>query len=128
MTSFQEVKVPNASYSKLVDEHGSVGVVLTNNYGMGWSSSEWKSDHKPRMMFDSRLVLYVLSGDNTRSRKDAYEDLMKTIFPERDPDSYMPGCHGAFTQLKVEFVPKNTVFTVAENDGAEFIVTDIFTA
>lgn len=125
MTSFQEVKVPNASYSKLVDEHGSVGVVLTNNYGGGWSSNVSNSSTKARMMFDSRLVRYVLSGDNKRARKDAYEDLMKTIFPELD---YIRKLFSGFTQLEVKFVPMNTLFTVRENDGMEQIDTNIFTA
>lgn len=125
MTSFQEVKVPNASYSKLVDEHGSVGVVLTNNYGGGWSSNVSNSSTKARMMFDSRLVRYVLSGDNKCARKDAYEDLMKTIFPELD---YIRKLFSGFTQLEVKFVPMNTLFTVRENDGMEQIDTNIFTA
>ena len=125
MTSFQEVKVPNASYSKLVDEHGSVGVLLTNNHGGGWSSNVSNSSTKARMMFDSRLVRYVLSGDNQRASEDAYGGLMQTLFPELD---YIDHLFSGFTQLDVRFVPMNTLFTVAQNDGAELIVTDIFTA
>ena len=121
----QEVTVPNTSYSKLVAEDGSVAVVLANDYGGGWSSSEWNSSIKHQMMFDSRLARYVLSYEYTRIfareseqvQKNIYMDLMNSIFP----DNY-PGSFSSFTQLTVKFIPKGTLFRIKEYDGLESVV------
>ena len=123
--TFQEVEVPNESYSKVVDKNGSVAVVLTNDYGSGWSTC---SKYKAKMMFDSKIVWCVYTGFNKSLTEDEYNEwMMETIFPEID-DGYIPGCFSSFRQLTVEFIPKNTMFTISENDGAEHIVYDIFIA
>jgi hypothetical protein len=115
----QEVKVPNTSYFKLVAEDGSVAVVLAGDYGGGWSSSESDSSVKTQMMFDSRIVRYVLSGENKNISQEDYNDLMKTIFP--DLGYYRGDCDGFFS-LTVKFIPKDTLFRIQEYDGIESIV------
>jgi hypothetical protein len=115
----QEVKVPNASYSKLVAEDGSVAVVLSGDYGSGWSTETSDSSVKPQLMFDSRIVRYVLSGENKNICQDDYNDLMKTIFPDL---GYDPGDFDGFCALTVTFIPKDTLFRIDQYDGAESIV------
>lgn len=115
----QEVKVPNTTYSKLVAEDGSVAVVLSGDYGYGWSSSESDSSVKHQLMLDSRIVRYVLSGENKNICENDYNDLMKTIFPEL---GYVPGDFDGFCALTVKFIPKNTLFRIQEYDGLESIV------
>ncbi len=118
----QEVKVPNTSYSKLVAEDGSVAVLMTNDYA-GWSSWEDPSV-KHQMMFDSRIVRYVLSGENKKICENDYNDLMKTIFPllKNSFVEYSPGSIGAFWELTVKFIPKDTLFRIGkDHDEGEYL-------
>jgi len=131
----QEVKVPNASYSKLVAEDGSVAVLLTGDYGGGWSTDTYDSIIKHKLMFDSRIALYVLSDEykntfthkyvrNEKLNKDKlkkiYQDLMNDVFSDTDFDSsYL---FSSFANLRVTFIPKDTLFRIDQYDGAESIV------
>jgi hypothetical protein len=141
MTSFQEVKVPNTSYSKLVSEDGSVAVLLASDR-YPWTSSvfdinkEQEKRIKEQMLFDSRIALYVLSDEyktlfNLRKfqrecefakAEKIYEVLMKTIFPDIDLNCNLYFSFGSFSELKVVFVPKNKAFRIDEYDGCESIV------
>jgi hypothetical protein len=139
MNSFQEVKVPNTSYSKLVDEDGSVAVLLASDRNP-WTSNVFDLNKqqekriKEQMLFDSRIALYVLSDEyktvfdlhklqcESAQEKKTYEKLMKTIFPDIDLNSNHYFSFGSFAELKVVFVPKNKAFRIDEYDGTESIV------
>ncbi len=139
MTSFQEVKVLNTSYSKLVADDGSVAVVLSSGHA-GWSSNVYDHNKQQKklieeqMLFDSRIALYVLSDEyktifnwhrlksESAQAKKIYENLMKTVFPDINLNSDEYFSFMSFAELKVIFIPKNTSFRINEYDGAEGIV------
>jgi hypothetical protein len=139
MNSFQEVKVPNTSYSKLVYEDGFVAVILASDR-YPWTSNvfdinkEQEKRIKEQMLFDSRIALYVLSDEyktvfdwrknqhESAQAEKIYEILMKNIFPDIDLNSNLYFSFESFSELKVVFVPKNTAFRIDEYDGSERIV------
>ncbi len=126
-TNYKLVPVPNTSYSKVVLEDGKVAVLIHGGYGRGWSTGNVPLGKKHQYIFDSRIVLYVLSDEyntlfnshepitNTASLV-AYDDLMNSIFP----DEISPGPN-AFSKLVVDFIPENTRFRINEYDGSECV-------
>ncbi len=121
--NYKEVPVPNTSYSKVVLEDGTVAVLVHAYYGSGWSTNYIFSPTKQQYVFDSRIVLYVLSDEfkknfSIRKITDAstkiYEDMMNSIFP----DISYP-CVDSFAKLVVKFIPENKMFRIHEYDGAE---------
>ncbi len=125
--NYKLVPVPNTSYSKVVLEDGNVAVLIHGEYGRGWSTGNIPLGKKHQYIFDSRIVLYVLSDEfkqlfnsdepitNTASLV-AYDDLMNSIFP----DEISPGPN-AFSKLVVDFIPENTRFRINEYDGSECV-------
>ncbi len=135
--NYKEVPVPNTSYSKVVLEDGNVAIIIHPHHGGGWSTGFYSydddsDDNKQQLIFDSRLVLYLLSDEyktlftqKTSSRIykplpdaaiKAYEELMSSIFPHienLDHDA------STFKKLAVRFIPEHTRFRITEYDGAE---------
>jgi hypothetical protein len=131
LINYKEVPVPNTSYSKVVLEDGTVAILIHADHGAGWSSSCACPDNKKhQFVFDSRLVLFVLSDKfktlfNRRNRITAeavcaYQDLMTPIFPDLE-DYYSIKDANIFSRLEVRFIPENTPFRITEYDGAEGI-------
>ncbi len=126
INNYKEVTVPNTSYSKVVFEDGTVAVLVHTYYGGGWSTNYFDSPTKQHQyVFDSRIVLYVLSDEfkkhfSTRKITDeatkTYEDMMNSIFP-----NMIHPCVDSFAKLVVKFIPENTMFRIHEYDGAEGI-------
>ncbi len=121
--NYKVVPVPNTSYLKVVLEDGTVAVLIHGEYGGGWSTGFVPPDKKHQYIFDSRIVLFVLSDEykklfnaHKKNTNTAYEDLMNSIFP----DEISPGPK-AFSRLVVKFIPENTQFRITEYDGAEAV-------
>lgn len=125
--NYKLVPVPNTSYSKVLLEDGTVAVLIHCGYGGGWSTGYVPPGKEHQYIFDSRIILYVLSDEYKtlfNSRKqitstaslEAYDNLMNSIFP----DEISPGPK-AFSRLVVKFIPENTQFRITEYDGAEAV-------
>ncbi len=129
LINYKEVPVPNTSYSKVVLEDGHVAVILHRDYGGGWSTGYY-SEHSHQLIFDSRLVLYLLSNEyktlfNTRkpiteAATHAYQKLMSSIFPDMELFNNDSNAR-TFAKLAVDFIPENTLFRITEYDGAESV-------
>ena len=124
INNYNEVKVPNADYSKLVTSDGRVAVLYSPGYGSGWSTHYYKNKHQ--LIFDSRIILYVLSSqfqsyfDENATREELfrkYHRLMLSVFPDAEE---IPSLD-AFKQLSVAYLPLNTMFRINEYDGSESI-------
>ncbi len=82
--NYEEFPVPNTSYSKIILEDGRVAVIVHSNHGNGWSTCFSNKYVKNKLIFDSRLVLYILSAEFQRLfNQRQYRDL-----PEKEPDSW----------------------------------------
>ncbi len=128
--NYKEVSVPNTTYSKVVLEDGHVAIIIHPVFGGGWSTGYHAYDHNQQFIFDSRIVLYLLSDEykklftqNTRisdAAIKAYAELTRSIFPHME--NFDPDCGvRTFTQLVVSFIPEHTRFRIKEYDGAESI-------
>jgi hypothetical protein len=87
-----------------VERDGKVAVLVSHGFGAGWST--WNSEHAAAFCMDARLVQPVLDGDRDRAAKVAVE-----LFP----DAYTGGAD----DLRVEWLPKGTIFEIDEYDGSE---------
>jgi len=86
---------------------GKVAVLISPNYGAGWST--WAEDaHKETLCMDARLVYLVLDG-----RRDEAASLAKKLIPE----VYTGGAK----DLTIEWVTQGQQFEVEEYDGYETI-------
>jgi len=83
---------------------GKVGVVVSPDYGAGWST--WNFDYREELCMDSNIVQAVLNGDLEKA-KDYVE--------ETYPDAYT----GRYSNLVVEWVPEGMQFEIKEYDGHE---------
>jgi hypothetical protein len=122
---YTEVPVPNTSYSKIVLEDGTVAILVHDNYGSGWSTGYY-SDNARQLIFDSRIILYVLSNEfkeyftsqkrTTDKALQIYENLMRPIFPKMDYPTA-----DTFSKLSVKFIPERALFRINEYDGVESV-------
>jgi len=97
-------------YSKRYDEHGNVAVLISGDFGAGWST--WAdTDEREALLFDCRIVDAVLAEKSILEIESLCKELGYT--------SYMGGADG----LTVRWVEPGTRFTVEEYDGAESLRT-----
>lgn len=94
-----------------------VGVLLTHNFGAGWSS--WSGDYG--LAYDKRVIDFWIRnhdvkniGDNEQLRHE-WEDIFAKW-------GYYHPCFYGFDSLKLDFVPKGKKFRINEYDGLEQIV------
>ena len=125
--NYKKVPVANTSYSKIVLENDEVAILICDNK---WSTGHWNNNTtKRQLIFDSEIILYVLSADFkelfnprypiTEIANELYNEFMRELFP--DPDVIFPSVE-AFSMLSVSFIPKNTIFNIQENEyGGEII-------
>ena len=95
-------------YEKRYNEEGQVAVLISPGFGAGWST--WASDSAEAMIFDSRLVDYVLTN-GTEGLANYAMDL--------GYDSYMGGAK----DVEVIWLDAGTRFVIEEYDGSESIRT-----
>jgi hypothetical protein len=126
---YKEINIPDKSYCKLVTSDGHTAVLVSPAYGGGWSTGTYEPDIKHQLIFDSQIVLFVLSQefkDNYKryninaEAKYKYEEFITSIIPHIC-ESYIPSVD-AFKNLAVKFIPENTMFHIKEYDGAEEVV------
>lgn len=89
---------------------GEVAVLVSPDYGSGWST--WNNDKYPRtdMVFSPELVTAVLAG----AKPEELVTLAKNLFP----DAYTNGAG----QLTVEWIPEGAEFIIDEHDGWEVVM------
>jgi len=95
-------------YEKRYNEQGQVAVLISPGFGAGWST--WSGEHAEAMIFDSRLVDYVLLNDTIGLGEYAQS---------LGYDSYMGGAE----DVEVIWVDAGTRFVIEEYDGSESILT-----
>lgn len=98
------------NYSKRYDDNGNVAVLISPGFGAGWSTWCSVDDQREAMLFDSRLVDFVLSH-GAGGLGDYAESL--------GYDSYMGGAD----DVHVEWLEPGTRFLIEEYDGSESIRT-----
>jgi hypothetical protein len=127
----KEVEFPGKNYSKLITSDHHVVVLYSpgksNGQGNRWSNFTINNEYKHQLVFDSRIVMYVLSSDfnstfsgkkMTSETEAYYRRFMKYVFP-----SNLIPSNDSFTHLQVQFIPENTSFGIKGHvDGDEEIV------
>lgn len=123
----KEDEFPGKNYSKLVTSDGLVAVLYSPGQGNRWSNFPINDEHKHQLVFDSRIVMYVLSydfkstfsGKKMTSETEAYyRQLMKYVFP-----SNLIPSNDSFSHLKVQFIPENIYFGIkCHIDGDEEVI------
>lgn len=89
-----------------VERDGKVAVLYSPGYGAGWST--WTEEHAEALTFDPQIVAALLADNRAEAAR---------IAAEKYPDMYL----GGLDSLKVEWIPKGTVFEIVEYDGSESI-------
>jgi hypothetical protein len=89
-----------------VERDGMVGVLISPDYGAGWST--WNSEeHRETLCMDAEIVQAVLDGDKAKAVKIAHQ---------KCDDLY----DGAFKDsMTVVWVKKGAAFEIDEYDGSE---------
>lgn len=98
------------NYEKRYDEEGNVAVLISPNFGAGWST--WsRGEDTEALLFDSRLVDAVLA----KMPAEEFVEYCKTL----GYDLYTGGAK----DLEVVWLEQGTRFVVEEYDGSESIRT-----
>lgn len=92
---------------KYYNEDGELGVLVSYGYGAGWST--WNDKE---LAYDKRIVDKWLENVSVDEMCNFVESL-----------GYKRPYMGGYRQLKLEFVPRGTVFHIDEYDGYESIET-----
>jgi hypothetical protein len=139
----KEVIIPDKSYSKLITYDGRVAIAYSPGYGIGWSTKMCSTPAiNHQLTFDSRITLYVLSQEfkdyyengevrfiDDKQKSNKYKKFIEAIIPDI---GYRAPYLSAFMQLKIKFIPENTMFRINEYDGSEsveiFDPTDYYTS
>ena len=122
---YKEVSIPGKTYSKLITSDGRVAVLFSPGNGSTWSTQVYNSAIEHQMIFDIRIILYVLSQEFKKYYADCeylYKQFIKSIIPNMR-EWNIPDV-SAFIQLEVVFIPENTMFRIKDYDGSESV--DIF--
>lgn len=87
--------------------NGQVAVLISPDYGAGWST--WNHEYPAEeLMFDPGLVLLVEEGNTEK---------IETYATLKWPNAYL----GGLRNICVEWVNQGTAFRINEYDGAESI-------
>lgn len=92
---------------KYYNENGELGVLISVGYGAGWST--WNNEE---LAYDKRIIEKWLE----RPTADEMSDYVGSLGYKRP---YM----GGYSSLRLEFVPRGTLFCIHEYDGAESVET-----
>lgn len=97
-------------FQRRYDDQGLVAVLISGGFGAGWSTWCSTDSQREAMLFDSRLVDFVLSH-GAEGLGDYAESL--------GYDTYMGGADS----VRVEWLEPGTRFLVEEYDGSESLRT-----
>lgn len=97
-------------FEKRYNDQGQVAILVSPGFGAGWSTWCHNPAQVEGMLFDSRLVDYVLT-QGTESMESYAESL-----------GY-EGYFGGASDLEVIWIDQGTRFTVEEYDGSESVRT-----
>lgn len=98
------------NYSKRYDDQGLVAVLISPGFGAGWSTWCSVDSQREAMLFDSRLVDYILQT-GTQGLGEYAESL--------GYDTYMGGAE----DIRIEWLEPGTRFLIEEYDGSESLRT-----
>jgi hypothetical protein len=109
----QQVGTQEESTMKKVIRDGKVAVIVSPDFGAGWSSwySGGDDEFEDMMLFHPRLVELVEAGCNS----EITEELMTELFG-REEYAYL-----STEDLTIEWLDVGTAFRVHEYDGSETI-------
>ena len=109
--------------NKYINKNGDVAVLISNDYGAGWST--WNSKYAEAMAFDPEIVKIIM--DNPIRNLDNFslrsEDLkrVKELASVKYPEAYLGGIDDG---LSIEWLKPGTDFLIHEYDGSESIWTE----
>lgn len=92
---------------KYYNENDELGVLISHDFGAGWST--WNDKE---LAYDKRIVEKWLEGVSSSDMCDYVESL-----------GYARPYMGGYENLELAFVARGTVFRIYEYDGSEFIET-----
>lgn len=102
----------NITVEKYYHEDGKVAVLVSSDWGAGWSSWNRELRLTEFLLFDRRLVELV----QAQAPEDAAEHLMRELGV--DPMPYL----GGWNDLEIVWVTPGTQFRIHEYDGKETLV------
>jgi hypothetical protein len=92
---------------KYYNEKGELGVLVSYGFGAGWST--WNDKE---LAYDKRIIEKWLEDVTSDEMCDYVESL-----------GYKRPYMGGYRDLRLEFIPKGTMFCIHEYDGAESVET-----
>lgn len=97
-------------FERRYDDQGLVAVLISPGFGAGWSTWCSADSQREAMLFDSRLVDYIL-----QTGTEGFGAFAESL----GYDTYM----GGVDDIQVEWLEPGTRFLVDEYDGSESIRT-----
>lgn len=91
-------------------KNGKVGILISPDYGAGWST--WNPECRDEMIFSPEIIELV-------ERKASFEEIEAKAKELFGKDAFLDGARG----LTVEYLPIGTPFVIRVHDGAESIET-----
>lgn len=98
------------SYQKY-EIDGKIGVVISSDFGAGWSTWCSNSEIAERMLFDAEIVKLILAG-----KEDEAKDYVLT---------FAPYVYVGADKLTVLFISKGVAFSINDYDGCESVYMSI---
>lgn len=89
------------------NENGELGVLISVGFGAGWST--WNDTE---IAYDKRIIEKWLENISSDEMCDYIENL-----------GYARPYMGGYENLRLEFIPRGTMFCIHEYDGAESVET-----
>jgi hypothetical protein len=107
---------------KYIREDGKVAVLVSPEYGAGWSTEAYQDHEKGFLLFDKTLVEMFLEFDSEEPKNEHSLE----IFKEK-VNAYLVGVGieiylGGLSDVCVEWLNPGTEFVVNQNDGHEWLV------
>lgn len=93
---------------KYYNQNGELAVLISPGFGAGWST--WNDEG---IAYDKRVVEYWLNENPTS------EEMKEFLESIGYSNTYM----GGYSSLRIEYIPRGTMFCIHEYDGSESIDT-----
>lgn len=115
--------------NKLIRD-GKVAVLVSGDYGSGWST--WNPNY-PELLFEPTVAEMVLAfqkasqevhGDDYKDLYNRYYQTVESYIVNNVQIDYKPIYPGGISGLTVEWVPVGERFRIREYDGAETLILE----
>jgi hypothetical protein len=117
----EDVYDENLGFSKCYTKGGSLVILLSTDYGKGWSTDCYSKKDALQLMMDARIIRFFIDTYDDDCYKTRHVKPMKTFVESlnfKDTEFFI----GGLRSLELVLIDKGVKFKIDSYDGAEYVL------